>query len=69
MKWYCFEKLLARLHDEGVGRLRYPAAGNVKALLMQAPYALLDAELEARAGRDEAAKRSRRLSRRRAASS
>lgn len=44
--WHCFEKLLARLRDEGPGRPGYPPLMMFKALLLQSLYALSDAELE-----------------------
>lgn len=46
VKWYRFEKLLARLRDEGAGRPGYPPLLMFKALLLQSLYALSDAELE-----------------------
>lgn len=46
VKWYRFEKLLARLRDEGPGRPGYPPLVMFKALLLQSLYALSDAELE-----------------------
>jgi transposase, IS5 family len=44
--WHRFEKLLARLRDEGPGRPGYPPLMMFKALLLQSLYALSDAELE-----------------------
>jgi len=47
VKWYRFEKLLARLRDEGsAGRPAYPPLLMFKALLLQSLYGLSDAELE-----------------------
>lgn len=46
VKWYRFEKLLARLRDDGPGRPGYPPLVMFKALLLQSLYALSDAELE-----------------------
>ena len=46
VRWYRFEKLLARLRDEGPGRPGYPPLLMFKALLLQSLYALSDAELE-----------------------
>jgi IS5 family transposase len=46
VKWYRFEKLLARLRDEGPGRPGYPPLLMFKALLLQSLYALSDGELE-----------------------
>jgi transposase, IS5 family len=46
VKWYRFEKLLARLRDPGPGRPGYPVLVMFKALLLQSLYGLSDAELE-----------------------
>src|SRR5437899_2914752 len=46
VKWYRFEKLLARLRDEGPGRAGYRPLLMFKALLLQSLYGLSDAELE-----------------------
>jgi IS5 family transposase len=46
VKWYRFEKLLARLRDEGSGRPGYPPLLMFKALLLQSLYGLSDAQLE-----------------------
>lgn len=46
VKWYRFEKLLARLRDDGPGRPGYAPLVMFKALLLQSLYALSDAELE-----------------------
>jgi len=46
VKWYRFEKLLARLSGEGPGRPGYPALVMFKALLLQSLYGLSDPELE-----------------------
>ena len=46
VKWYRFEKLLARLRDEGPGRPGYRPILMFKALLLQSLYGLSDAELE-----------------------
>ena len=46
VKWYRFEKLLARLRDPGPGRPGYPVVVMFKALLLQSLYGLSDAELE-----------------------
>ena len=46
VKWYRFEKLLARLRDDGPGRAAWPPLVLFKALLLQAMYGLSDRELE-----------------------
>ena len=46
VKWYRFEKLLARLVPEGAGRPPFPPLLMLKALLLQQWYRLSDAELE-----------------------
>ena len=46
VKWYRFEKLLARLRDEGPGRAGYRPILMFKALLLQSLYGLSDAQLE-----------------------
>jgi IS5 family transposase len=46
VKWYRFEKLLARLKSEGPGRPPYDPLLMLKALLLQQWYRLSDAELE-----------------------
>lgn len=46
VKWYRFEKLLARLREEGPGRPGYPPVVMFKALLLQSLYGLSDPELE-----------------------
>src|ERR1700704_2005136 len=46
VKWYRFEKLLARLKPEGAGRPPYDPLLMLKALLLQQWYRLSDAELE-----------------------
>ena len=47
VKWYRFEKLLARLRDEeGPGRPGYPVLMLFRALLLQSLYGLSDRELE-----------------------
>ncbi len=46
VKWYRFEKLLARLRDPGPGRPGYPVLVMFKALLLQSLYGLSDTELE-----------------------
>jgi IS5 family transposase len=46
VKWYRFEKLLARLRHEGPGRPPFEPLMMLKALLLQQSYALSDAELE-----------------------
>lgn len=46
VKWYRFEKLLARLRDDGPGRPAWPPLVLFKALLLQATYGLSDRELE-----------------------
>ena len=46
VKWYRFEKVLARLRDQGPGRPGYPPLVMFKALLLQALHGLSDAELE-----------------------
>lgn len=47
VKWYRFEKVLARLRrTEGPGRPAYPALLMFKALLLQSLYGLSDSELE-----------------------
>lgn len=46
VKWYRFEKLLARLRPEGAGRPPFEPLMMLKALLLQQWYRLSDAELE-----------------------
>jgi transposase, IS5 family len=46
VKWYRFEKLLARLRDGGPGRAAWPPVVLFKALLLQSLYGLSDRELE-----------------------
>jgi transposase, IS5 family len=46
VKWYRFEKLLARLRSEGPGRPPKDALMMLKALLLQQWYGLSDADLE-----------------------
>ena len=46
VKWYRFEKLLARLKPEGSGRPPFDPLMMLKALLLQQWYRLSDAELE-----------------------
>lgn len=46
VKWYRFEKLVARLRDDGPGRPGYPALLMLKALLLQSLYGLSDPGLE-----------------------
>ena len=46
VKWYRFEKLLARLRIEGPGRPPFDPLLMLKALLLQQCYALSDADLE-----------------------
>lgn len=46
VKWYRFEKLLARLRDDGPGRAAWPPLILFKALLLQSMYGLSDRELE-----------------------
>ena len=46
VKWYRFEKLLARLKPQGAGRPPYEPLLMLKALLLQQWYALSDADLE-----------------------
>src|SRR5690606_37056068 len=46
VKWYRFEKLLARLHPEGAGRPPFDPLLMLKALLLQQWYRLSDADLE-----------------------
>src|SRR3977135_4515748 len=47
VKWYRFEKLLARLRDaDGPGRPGYPVLVLFRALLLQSLYGLSDRELE-----------------------
>ena len=46
VKWYRFEKLLARLRSEGPGRPPFDPLLMLKALLLQQCYALSDADLE-----------------------
>ena len=46
VKWYRFEKLLARLKPEGAGRPPIEPLVMLKALLLQQWYALSDADLE-----------------------
>lgn len=46
VKWYRFEKLLARLHSEGAGRPPFEPLMMLKALLVQQWYRLSDAQLE-----------------------
>ncbi len=46
VKWYRFEKLLARLRDEGPGRAGYAPILMFKMLLLQSLYGLSDAETE-----------------------
>lgn len=47
VKWYRFEKLLARLHASATGRPAYPPLMMFKALLLAQWHGLSDAELEA----------------------
>ena len=47
VRWYRFEKLLARLRDGGPGRAAYGPLLMFKALLLQSLYGLSDAQLEA----------------------
>jgi transposase, IS5 family len=46
VRWYRFEKLLARLKPQGAGRPPYEPLLMLKALLLQQWYALSDADLE-----------------------
>jgi IS5 family transposase len=46
VKWYRFEKLLARLRGGGAGRPAYPPVQMFKVLLLQSLYGLSDAEME-----------------------
>lgn len=46
VKWYRFERLLAKLRQEGPGRAGYRPVLMFKALLLQSLYGLSDAELE-----------------------
>jgi transposase, IS5 family len=46
VKWYRFEKLVARLHPEGAGRPPFEPLMMIKALLVQRLYWLSDAQLE-----------------------
>jgi IS5 family transposase len=46
VKWYRFEKLLARLRDGGPGRAAWPPLVMFKALVLQSLYGLSDRELE-----------------------
>lgn len=46
VKWYRFEKVLAKLRQEGPGRPGYRPVLMFKALLLQSLYGLSDAELE-----------------------
>jgi IS5 family transposase len=46
VRWYRFEKVLARLREEGPGRPGYKPMLMFKALLVQSLYGLSDAELE-----------------------
>ena len=46
VKWYRFEKLLARLRDDGPGRAAWPPLVLFKGLLLQSLYGLSDRELE-----------------------
>jgi IS5 family transposase len=46
VRWYRFEKLLARLRDAGPGRAAYAPLLMFKALLLQSLYGLSDAQLE-----------------------
>ena len=46
VKWYRFEKKIARLRDPGPGRPGYPPLLLFKALLLQALYGLSDPALE-----------------------
>lgn len=46
VKWYRFEKLLARLRSDGPGRPPFDPLMMLKALLLQQCYGLSDAELE-----------------------
>jgi transposase, IS5 family len=46
VKWYRFEKLLARLRHEGPGRPPFEPLLMLKALLLQQCYSLSDADLE-----------------------
>lgn len=46
VRWYRFEKLLARLCDDGPGRAAYGPLLMFRALLLQSLYGLSDAQLE-----------------------
>jgi IS5 family transposase len=46
VKWYRFEKLLARLRDDDAGRPAWPPLVLFKALLLQSLYGLSDREVE-----------------------
>lgn len=46
VRWYRFEKLLARLHPEGPGRPPFDPLLMLKSLLLQQFYGLSDADLE-----------------------
>jgi len=46
VKWYRFEKVLARVRGDGPGRAPYPPLLMFKALLLQSLYGLSDAETE-----------------------
>src|SRR3954469_12706171 len=46
VRWYRFEKLLAKMRQEGPGRPGYRPVLMFKALLLQSLYGLSDAELE-----------------------
>jgi IS5 family transposase len=50
LRWYRFEKLLARLRDDGPGRPAYPPLMMFKALLLAQLYGLSDPELETHLG-------------------
>ena len=45
VKWYRFEKLLTRLHDDGPGRAAWPPPVLFKALLLQSMYGLTEFSL------------------------
>lgn len=50
VRWYRFEKLLAKLRDSGPGRAAWPALVMYKALLLGALYGLSERELEVAIG-------------------